>query len=135
MKKPSEGITIGALAGAARVNVETIRFYERKGLMHKPPRPLGGIRRYGEPALARLRFIKAAQRLGFGLSEIADLLALADGTHCREARAQAERKLHEVRSKLADLRSIELTLQGFVDRCDSSRGQAPCPLIAALQAP
>ncbi|MDA8092561.1 MAG: Hg(II)-responsive transcriptional regulator [Betaproteobacteria bacterium] len=134
MKKTSEGLTIGALAGAAGVNVETIRFYQRKGLMHAPRRPLGGIRRYGQAALARLRFIKAAQRLGFGLSEVADLLELADGTHCREARAQAERKLQEVRSKLADLRSVELVLQGFVDRCETSGGQAQCPLIAALQA-
>ena len=70
------GATIGALAETAGVNVETIRFYQRKGLMQEPDRPLGGIRRYGEADMARVRFIKSAQRLGFSLYLIADLLKL-----------------------------------------------------------
>ncbi len=74
MEEPTEILTIGVLAEAAGVNVETIRFYQRKGLMQEPDRPLGGIRRYGEPDLARVRFIKSAQRLGFSLDEIGDLL-------------------------------------------------------------
>ena len=134
MNERPETLTIGVLADAAGVNVETIRFYQRKGLMQEPDRPLGGIRRYGGPDLARVRFIKSAQRLGFSLDEIADLLKLEDGSHCTEAREQAERKLADVRDRLADLRRIEVALQGLVVRCCATSGQVQCPLIAALQA-
>ena len=89
MNELPETLTIGVLAEAAGVNVETIRFYQRKGLMQEPDRPLGGIRRYGEADMARVRFIKSAQRLGFSLDEIADLLKLEDGSQCNEAREQA----------------------------------------------
>lgn len=126
-------LTIGALAEAAGVNVETIRFYQRKGLMLEPARPLGGIRRYGGSDLARVRFIKSAQRLGFSLDEVADLLKLEDGSHCTEAREQAERKLIDVRARLADLNRIEAVLQGLVDRCCAASGQVRCPMIDALQ--
>jgi MerR family transcriptional regulator, mercuric resistance operon regulatory protein len=126
-------LTIGALAEAAGVNVETIRFYQRKGLMQEPDRPLGGIRRYGGSDLARVRFIKSAQRLGFSLDEVADLLKLEDGSHCTEAREQGERKLMDVRARLADLRRIEAVLQGLVDRCCAASGQVRCPMIDALQ--
>ena len=134
MNELPETLTIGVLAEAAGVNVETIRFYQRKGLMQEPDRPLGGIRRYGEADMARVRFIKSAQRLGFSLDEIADLLKLEDGSHCTEAREQAERKLADVRDRLADLRRIEVALQGLVVRCCATSGQVQCPLIAALQA-
>jgi MerR family mercuric resistance operon transcriptional regulator len=134
MNELPETLTIGILAEAAGVNVETIRFYQRKGLMQEPDRPLGGIRRYRGPDLARVRFIKSAQRLGFSLDEIADLLKLEDGSHCTEAREQAERKLADVRDRLADLRRIEVALQGLVVRCCATSGQVQCPLIAALQA-
>lgn len=134
MNELPETLTIGVLAEAAGVNVETIRFYQRKGLMQEPDRPLGGIRRYRGPDLARVRFIKSAQRLGFSLDEIADLLKLEDGSHCTEAREQAERKLADVRDRLADLRRIEVALQGLVVRCCATSGQVQCPLIAALQA-
>ncbi len=133
MSMSSESLTIGALAEAAGVNVETIRFYQRKGLMHEPDRPLGGIRRYGRSDLARVRFIKSAQRLGFSLDEVADLLKLEDGSHCTEAREQGERKLMDVRARLADLRRIEAVLQGLVDRCCAASGQVRCPMIDALQ--
>ena len=135
MNEPAEIMTIGVLAEAAGVNVETIRFYQRKGLMQEPDRPLGGIRRYGEPDLARVRFIKSAQRLGFSLDEVADLLKLEDGAHCTEAREQAERKLADVRARLADLQRIEGALQGLVERCCATRGRVKCPLIATLQMP
>ena len=134
MNEPPETLTIGVLAEAAGVNVETIRFYQRKGLMQEPDRPQGGIRRYGEADRARVRFIKSAQRLGFSLDEIGDLLELEDGSHCTEAREQAERKLADVRDRLADLRRIEVALQGLVVRCCATSGQVQCPLIAALQA-
>jgi MerR family mercuric resistance operon transcriptional regulator len=126
-------LTIGALADAAGVNVETIRFYQRKGLMQAPTRPLGGIRRYGEADLARVRFIKSAQRLGFSLDEVADLLKLDDGAHCTEAREQAERKLADVRARLADLQRIETVLEELVQRCCAAREEVRCPMIQALQ--
>lgn len=130
-----ENLTIGVLAEAAQVNVETIRFYQRKGLMQEPGRPPGGIRRYGAPDLARVRFIKSAQRLGFSLDEVADLLRLEEGSHCTEARAQAERKLTDVRARLADLQRIEAVLQDLVHRCSAAHGNVHCPMIQALQEP
>lgn len=125
--------TISGLARAAGVNVETIRFYQRRGLLAEPDKPLGGIRRYGETEVARVLFIKAAQRIGFTLDEIAQLLQLDDGTQCAEARAIAEHKLADVRARLADLQRIETTLTQLVDRCATKRGKVCCPLIAALQ--
>jgi MerR family mercuric resistance operon transcriptional regulator len=134
MPAATQTLTIGAMAEAARVNVETIRFYQRRGLMLKPDRPSGGIRRYGDGDLARVRFIKSAQRLGFSLDEVADLLMLEDGSHCTQARAQAERKLADVRARLADLQRIENALQQLVERCSAANGQVKCPLIETLRA-
>ena len=133
MNELPETRTIGVLAKTAGVNVETIRFYQRKGLMREPDRPLGGIRRYSDVDLGRVRFIKSAQRLGFSLEEIADLLQLEDGSHCTEAREQAEHKLADVRARLADLHRIEGALQGLVERCCATSRRVKCPLIAALQ--
>ena len=127
--------TISGLARAAGVNVETIRFYQRRGLLIEPDKPLGGIRRYGEAEVARMLFIKAAQRIGFTLDEIAQLLQLDDGTRCSEARTIAEHKLADVRQRLQDLQRIETALAQLVDRCASRRGQVNCPLIDALQPP
>ncbi len=128
----SPGITIGALAQAAGVGVETIRFYQRSGLMPAPNRPRGGVRRYDAPALARLRFIKSAQRLGFSLDQIRELLQLDDGTRCADARRLAESRLADVRQKLDDLQRIESALAELVARCGHARGRVACPLIEAL---
>lgn len=129
------GATIGALAETAGVNVETIRFYQRKGLMPEPEKPYGSIRRYGAAELARVRFIKSAQRLGFSLEEVGELLKLEDGARCSEARQLAEQKLVNVRQKLGDLQRIESVLTGLVARCSAVRGRVNCPLIASLQEP
>ncbi len=133
MKVKQENLSIGALADAAGVNVETIRFYQRKALMYKPDRPQRSVRRYGRMELGRLRFIKSAQRLGFSLDEVAQLLELEDGTHCDEARERAQHKLTNVRAKLTDLRRIEAALSDLVDRCSAASGQIRCPLITTLQ--
>jgi len=133
MKNQLNNFTIGALADTAGVNVETIRFYQRKGLMSEPERPYGSIRRYTGIDLNRVRFIKASQRLGFSLDEVGELLKLEDGTHCDEVRDHAERKLRDVREKLADLHRIETALNQLVDRCGSARGTVKCPLISSLQ--
>lgn len=126
--------SIGALAKTAGVNVETIRFYQRKGLLAEPPRRHGEIRRYGPDDVARVTFVKAAQRLGFSLDEIAGLLTLDDGTRCDEARGMAEGKLDKVRAKLRDLRRMESALEALVADCCATRGTVTCPLIASLQA-
>lgn len=127
-------LTIAKLAEAAGVGVETIRYYQRDGLLPEPVRPLGGIRRYGEADVARVRFIKSAQRLGFALAEVAQLLRLEDGARCGEAREIAAHKLADVRARLADLQVIEAALVALVDRCASTRGRVACPLIASLKA-
>lgn len=127
-----DGMTIAGLAAAAGVNVETVRFYQRKGLLSEPPRPPGGVRRYGGADVARIRFIKAAQRLGFTLDEVTELLLLQDGVHCAEARILAEEKLTQIRQRLDDLRGMEEALQQLVGRCHSGDGEVVCPLIAAL---
>lgn len=126
-------LTIGRLARAAAVGVETIRFYQRKGLIPEPTRPQGGIRLYGEPDVARVCFIKAAQRLGFSLDEVGELLRLDDGTRCTEARFLAEHKLTDVRARLADLQRIEASLAKLVTLCGSGRGKLRCPLIETLR--
>ncbi len=113
--------------------METIRFYQRKRLLPEPDKPQGSIRRYGSADVTRVRFVKSAQRLGFALDEVAELLELDDGAHCDEARAQAERKLADVRARLADLRRIETVLAELVDQCAAASGKVRCPLIASLQ--
>ena len=126
-------LTIGGFAKAAGVNVETIRFYQRKGLLLEPSKRYGAIRRYGETDVVRLRFVKSAQRLGFSLDEIADLLRLEDGTHCQEASGLAEHRLKDVREKLLDLTRMEGALSELVRACRARTGSVSCPLIAALQ--
>ena len=132
MKNNLESLTIGAFAKAAGVNVETIRFYQRKALLPEPDKPYGSIRRYGEADVARVKFVKSAQRLGFSLEEVAGLLRLDDGAHCDEARVLAEQKLGDVRGKLADLRRIESVLVQLVHDCCASHGTVSCPLIVSL---
>ncbi|GAC1335155.1 MAG: Hg(II)-responsive transcriptional regulator [Collimonas sp.] len=128
-----KNLTIGIFAKVAGVNVETIRFYQRKGLLLEPDKPYGSIRRYGEADVARVRFVKSAQRLGFSLDEIAELLRLDDGTHCDEASHLAEHKLRDVREKMADLARMETVLSELVRACHARQGNVSCPLIASLQ--
>ena len=132
MGSRSPRLSIGAVAASADVNVETIRFYQRRGLLPEPTRRYGRIRRYGGPDVARVKFVKSARRLGFSLEEIAGLLRLDDGTHCDEARAIAEQKLDDVRERLRDLRRIESALKRLVADCCANHGTITCPLIAAL---
>lgn len=131
MANVKEGLTIGGLADAAGVTVETVRFYQRQGLVPEPERPTGGIRRYGSAAVERLRFIKAAQRLGFTLEDVAELIHL-DGAACSIARLRAKRKLKEVQAKLADLRRMEAALTEVIARCSVSKGKVRCPLLETL---
>jgi MerR family mercuric resistance operon transcriptional regulator len=128
-----ENFTIGVFAKAAGVNVETIRFYQRKGLLAEPDKPQGSIRRYGDADVTRIRFVKSAQRLGFSLDEIAELLRLDDGAHCDEASHLAEHKLKDVREKMADLARLEAVLSALVGACHARKENVSCPLITSLQ--
>lgn len=132
MNSAQDNLPIGSFAKAAGIGVETIRFYQRKGLLTEPERPPGGIRRYGHADVARVKFIKSAQRLGFSLDEVAQLLRLEDGTHCSEAAEFAARHLADVRARLKDLKRMETVLSRLVAQCDSHRGTIACPLIASL---
>ena len=125
-------MTIGTLAKKAGTHVETIRYYQHRGLLVVPQKPYGGIRRYDGETLHRLRFIKTAQWLGFSLEEIGGLLTLQDGTHCDEARALGEQKLTSVRQKILSLKRIEHALDELVQACSVQQGNVHCPLISSL---
>ncbi len=132
MSDKANSLTIGGLARAAKVHIETIRYYQRRGLLPEPQRPPGGIRRYGDADIDRLTFVKTAQQLGFSLDEVSDLLRLEDGTHCQEASAIAEHKLWDVREKIDRLEKIEKVLGEMVGRCRAQQGNINCPLIVSL---
>ncbi len=134
MPSTPDRFSIGTFARAAGVNVETIRFYQRKRLLPEPPRPPGGIRRYGNTDVARVKFVKSAQRLGFSLDEVAQLLQREDGTHCTEAADLAALRLADVRARLADLMCMETALSALVRQCSKRDGSVCCPLIASLHA-
>jgi MerR family transcriptional regulator, mercuric resistance operon regulatory protein len=125
-------LTIGRLAKAAGVNVETIRYYQRRGLIAEPDKPSLGHRRYPREAVKRVHFIKRAQLLGFTLDEIANLLALDEATACAETRDLAAHKLEVIEDKLAALKSMHQALRGLLSECDSAPARAGCPIIHAL---
>lgn len=123
--------TIGQLAKAAEVNVETVRYYERQGLIKQPAKPVQGYRGYPQDALLRLMFIRRAQGLGFTLNEIASLISLSAG-HCSDIQLLAEKKLLAVRTKIDDLQRLEHSLANLVDECRHNPDEACCPIISSL---
>lgn len=125
-------LTIGKLAEAAGVNIETIRYYQRRGLMDEPSKPLGGYRRYLPEQIKRVRFIKRAQALGFTLDEVGALLTLDAGCTCVQIRALAVRKMTLIQQKMADLAAMQKVLGGLVQQCDVGDSGAACPIINAL---
>jgi MerR family copper efflux transcriptional regulator len=129
------GLSIGRAAQRAGVGVETIRFYERRGLIQQPPRPRGGgIRYYGDDVIERIRFIRQAQELGFSLREIAELFSLrADpGADCADVRMQAVIKRDEVDRKLAQLAEIRAALDRLIATCPGSGALRSCTIMDAL---
>lgn len=137
MLKPgfsAAGVTVGQLAKAAGVNVETIRYYQRIALLPLPKRGHGSIRRYSAEDIRRVRFVKRAQALGFALDEVALLLGLSDGKHCAETRMLAEKKLNVVADKISDLTAIQKALNGLVTQCSAGSRSRGCPIIDALAA-
>jgi MerR family mercuric resistance operon transcriptional regulator len=126
--------TIGTVARQAGVNVETIRYYQRIGLVGEPVRPPGGVRRYPPETIERIRFIKRAQELGFSLEEVAELLRLNDGVHCRDARGLAAKKLALVEARIRDLGLVQRTLKQLIAECDAGKARDCCPIIDSLSA-
>ena len=127
-------LTIGSLADEAGVNVETIRYYQRRGLMPEPDKPAHGYRRYDATTVKRVRFIKRAQALGFTLEEIGGLLKLDEAHACAETRELASHKLQTIETKLADLAAMRKALTALVCQCDAGAMQGNCPIIHALGA-
>lgn len=127
-------LSIGNLASAAEVNVETIRYYQRRGLLEEPSKPLGGHRRYAVSAAKRVHFIKRAQQLGFTLEEIKELLLLEDGQSCRETRLLAEHKLALIEARIAGLSRMRRLLRGLIAECVDGKRPRACPIIATLSA-
>jgi len=124
--------TIGNVAEVAGVGVETVRYYERRGLVPQPGRAMGAYRRYGKDHVDRIRFVKRAQALGFSLEEIQTLLALEDGTDRRSIRRIATARLEETRRRVADLRRIERVLAHLLHECETHARSPRCPIIAAI---
>ena len=125
-------LTIGRVAEAAGVNVETIRFYQRRKLLDEPVKPLGGVRRYSGEIVFRVRFIKRAQQLGFTLDEVQNLLALEDGQSCKKTHDLAVKKLAIVERRIADLNRMRRTLKTLIGQCETGSGKIACPIISTL---
>jgi MerR family mercuric resistance operon transcriptional regulator len=125
-------MTIGKLADAAGVGVETIRFYQRSGLLQEPDRPLSGFREYTAEDARRVRFIKRAQMLGFSLTDIAGLLMLDGPQTCSVTHDLALAKLHLVEEKIADLTSIRNSLRQMTRQCERRHKRGICPIIESL---
>ncbi len=128
-------MTISRLAAAAGVHVETVRYYQRRGLLPEPERPMGSVRRYGPNEVGRLQFIRRAQAMGFSLDEIAGLLEVKGQRACEQTRRLTEKKLAEVRRRLDELRQLEVDLEHLVEECRHVVTGAPCPTLDLLAQP
>ena len=131
LQSGSHHMRIGELARSLGVNVETVRYYQRIGLMDLPKKPYSGTRSYNDQDLCRLRFIRRAQQLGFSLEDIRELLQLST-SDCQRVEALAAEKLSQVKEKVRQLRRIESILIQTIERCASRQGNQPCPIIEAL---
>ncbi len=130
-----ETLTIGKLAKKAGVNIETIRYYERRKLIPEPPRRESGYRQYGPDFVIRIQFIKRAQELGFSLNEIAELLALRidPETNCSEVRNRAESKITNIEGKIQTLQSMKQALVELVQVCNRNGTTGECPILETLE--
>ena len=128
-------LTIGQVANAANVNIQTIRYYERRGLFPTPRRTLAGYRQYADDAVARLRFIKHAQDLGFSLREIQELLRLRvrHRTACDSVERKARQKIEVVQQRIRDLQRMKRTLEQLAAACAARRPTNDCPILEVLE--
>jgi DNA-binding transcriptional MerR regulator len=127
-----DSMGIGALAKCAGVRIDTVRYYERNGLLSPKTRLTSGYRRYGATELSRLRFIRRAQALGFTLKEVRELLALSKGRDVPRVKRAAQRKLADVERRIADLERVRQGLRGLVVACPGSGRAEDCPILKAL---
>lgn len=127
-------LTIGELARRGGVNLETVRYYERKGLLPKPPRNSSGYRAFPEDAVRRILFIKQAQELGFSLKEIGELLALriASGSTRADVRERAAAKIAGIEEKIGTLRSMKMALERLTATCCGDGAASDCPILESL---
>lgn len=127
-----EALTIGRLAKAAGVNVETVRYYQRRGLIAEPNRPPGGQRRYATEVVQQLTFIRRAQQLGFSLEEVKTLQDAAGGKDSSQVRVIAEQKLEVLAARIVQLTQMRRALMRHLDACARRKRGEPCPFIEAL---
>jgi MerR family mercuric resistance operon transcriptional regulator len=129
-----DGLTIGALAERARVHSETLRYYERRELIERPPRSVSNYRLYPEDAVRRVRFIKRAQELGFTLKGIKELLSLraTPEAECGEIRAHAEAKIKAIDEKIGSLMAMKNALSTLVAECSGKGPLTRCPILESL---
>lgn len=127
-------LTIGQLAKNVQVNVETVRYYERRGLMPEPPRRKSGYRQYSETDVARIRFIRRAKELGFSLNEVSELLSLRldPETTCEDIKRRAEAKIAEMEGKIQTLRKMRKALARLVSLCRERGSTSECPILEVL---
>ena len=128
-------LTIGQVAAAGSVNVQTIRYYERRGLFAPARRTKSGYRQYSQESVVRLRFIRHAQELGFSLREIEDLLALRvrEGASCTAVADRTTKKIQVVEQRIRDLQRLKRTLERLARACATHRATDPCPILEALE--
>lgn len=129
---PSHAFTISKLADAAGVSIETVRYYQRRGLLDEPSRKDGGFRSYDEACVQRLRFIRRALELGFSLDDAAELLSLSQTTNRKRLREITQTRVQEIRQKITQLESMATALESLVECCTKTAPHRPCPIIAAL---
>lgn len=129
-----ETLRTGEVATQAGVNVQTLRYYERRGLLKEPERRASGYREYSADAVRLIRFIKRAQEIGFTLSEIEDLLRLRDDqdSACAEVRSAAEAKIEDIEQKIRHLRAMKRALGVLVASCATEGSPRHCPILEAL---
>ena len=127
----SKPLTIGRLAKKAEINIETVRYYQRIGIINEPPKPVQGYRVYPSESIDRLHFIKRAKRLGFSLQEVAELLQLGDG-RCEDVRHRAEDKLTTIEQQINDLKQLSNTLKVLISTCQTGTNNVHCPIVKAL---
>jgi len=130
----AEGFTIGEIAKQAAVHVETLRYYERRGLVSKPPRTGANYRYYPRETVQRVRFVKRAQELGFSLNEIKELLSLraAPKARCADVRDRAEAKISDIEARIRSLRRMKKALSGLLAECEGQRPISECPILESL---